>query len=92
MSSLVKTKVECPGCKDKTETHFKKPSLFTPTVTRFDCCGCGSQVMVKFKKLPKTPPTQVNITVLGLTPSQMLLDMLAEEKEHNAKPLEEQSS
>lgn len=88
----VTSPLECPACKAKTQVSFKKPGLFSPVIFDYDCEGCASQVKVKIRKLPKTPPTQVNITVLGVTPSQMVIDMLREEAAPNSKSVEEQGA
>lgn len=88
----VNSPLECPGCKTKTTVSFKKLGLFSPVIFDYDCEGCGSAVKVEIRKLPKSPPTQVNIVVLGVTPSSVLIEMMREEAKHQAKPIEEQLS
>jgi hypothetical protein len=53
----------------------------------FKCPSCESDIFAKFQKLAKSKEHEFNIQMRVSTPSQLLVDMLIEEAEHNAKDI-----
>lgn len=85
----VTSEIVCPGCKLKTKVGFKRPGLFSPALFQFTCTSCTSLVMAKVeapkaKKGQPVKPGQVKVAVKLVRASQVLVDMLKEEAEHNA--------
>lgn len=82
----VNSEVGCPGCKYKTKVGFKAPPLLEPTIIKFNCMICESILLVKFSKI-RGENWKVK-TDIKIAASRKLLEMLKEEAEHNALPIE----
>jgi hypothetical protein len=95
MSKSVTANIKCPGCNLSTTVGFRPPALFRPSIFQFTCSGCTSLVMAKiettkFKKGEPLPEKgQVRVGVKMIKASNMLIQMLKEEAEHNAAPAAE---
>jgi len=82
------TKVKCPGCRLRTDVQCKKPGFMSPVFLTFECDSCESKVSIKLAQNPKDK-TSVMVSTLSLTPSMLLMKMLAEEEEEKKKGYEE---
>jgi hypothetical protein len=98
MSKNVTARIKCPGCEMHSNVGFRPPALFRPAIFQFRCSACQSMIMAKIavktqkKGEPPVKKGECSLGVKVIQQSDMLIAMLKEEAEHNAKNVEESSA
>lgn len=78
----VTAKIQCPGCKLKTNVGFVKPGWLQSRSFQYTCESCTSLVWVKVT-CPERGLKPLKCSARVVIPSKMLMDMIEEEKEFN---------